>query len=193
MADVMSTTYATRWAKPSIGTALRCVKDDERRLERLSELPWALADPDDTAGINHIELAASRFGHELVTLGARIHPDLADALSLQIVEQRHHDVRLDVHRCHVDRPWHVDDGGIGPQPFDFPLVRVDRHDGVSLGTEGAEGLVTKLLAIAGGTDNGNGLHCLRYLAFNHDAGWMGGEARAPEDGAGISGAESSAV
>src|SRR6185436_17409297 len=63
------------------------------------ELARAAAYADDAAGEDRIQLAATRFLDQFVALGARIDPDLADLLALELRQQPHRDIRLHIHGC----------------------------------------------------------------------------------------------
>ena len=121
-------------------------------------------DPDDAAGVDDIQLPARRFPHEVVAFSAGIDPDLGNSLLLKLGEQRHRDVGLHVHGGHVNRHGHVQNRRVGRNSFDGAFVRIDRKNGVALGSERSQRLVAELLSIARRADNGDGLCHTRIIA-----------------------------
>src|SRR3954468_9021612 len=129
----------------------------KNRLDGYLQSIRIFADRDDAAGDDRLNIQGSGAGDQLVALGAGIQPDFADTFLRNLADHLLADVRRQVQRGHVDRPRHIEHGGVALQPFDFLLVGVDRNDGIPLLPERADRAVAELAAIARGADHGDDL------------------------------------
>src|SRR5438093_690081 len=91
----------------------------------ISELVRVLPNPDDAARDDRLNLERPGPREQRVALGARIEPDLGDALPRDLVDDALADIRGHVERCHVDGSGYIEHRPIGLQSLDLAFVQID--------------------------------------------------------------------
>src|SRR5262249_24909821 len=114
-----------------------------------------LADCDDAARDNWLDLEVPRARYQPVALGAGIEPDLRNPFPGDLGNHLLADVGRHVERRHIDRPRHVEHRRIRRQSLDFLFARVDRDHRIALLPERTDGAVPELVAIARRADHGD--------------------------------------